>query len=539
VRRHLLDRPGIDAVRWPSPGTIEVDGGGETIVVDISHGKAHPLRARERDRRHRAAPRTLRPGFLANTAPVREVPAPDGGRLATERDNDLWLRDAVTDQFERLTFDGAPDSRWEVELASWSPDGATLAVIRADTRGVSQMPVVHWLEATERVESFPYVRTGGPYERTELHLVRLSDRSLVRAALPGDELFWLSVAGWLVSGEALVLVADRFDKVLSLLAVDPTSGDSRLVVEERQDTFVYGIRLDHIRDSVFHLPGEAGLAWLSERDGWRHAYRYAADGTLLNRLTEGPFEVERVVGTDHSERVIFLLAHSDLARPYDVHLCSVGVEGQGFRQLSQDPGVHRAVVSPAGEAVLDSHSSLHRAPRTDLYRADGTLVATVSDADLGTVDGTSLGSVEEFVAPAADGQTPLHGTIWHPPGFDRHLHYPVVELIYAGPQHVTHPRDYRQADAVLALALAQLGLVVFCVDGRGTPGVPGRRLWAVWTARDSRPPRGPGAPAGNACIPGPRTRRNHRWVVGRLHGAAGDGHRPRDISRRRMHLWCR
>ena len=47
--------------------------------------------------------------------------------------------------------------------------------------------------------------------------------------------------------------------------------------------------------------------------------------------------------------------------------------------------------------------------------------------------------------------------------------YALVEFIYGGPQGVTQPRDFRQTGAELARAIAQLGFVVFVVDGPGTP----------------------------------------------------------------------
>jgi dipeptidyl-peptidase 4 len=47
------------------------------------------------------------------------------------------------------------------------------------------------------------------------------------------------------------------------------------------------------------------LLWWSERDGWAHLYRYSADGTLLNRLTEGPFSVDGVVGVDEDRGWVF------------------------------------------------------------------------------------------------------------------------------------------------------------------------------------------------------------------------------------------
>jgi YD repeat-containing protein len=464
-----LVKGGDVSPEWAPDGrTLTFAQGDAVIAVDPDTGHTRVVPAGEGERHHVAEPRVLRPGFLANTPPVRELPSPDGRWFATEQADDLWLRDAASDRLVPVTQDGRPDYRWDIERAGWSPDSTVLMVTRVDTRGVERIPVVHWLENTERVEWFPYTRTGGRYPRTELYAVALDERTPVRVKLPIEELFWISLAGWSSSGEPYVMTADRFDKTLSLFSVDTRTGAARKVVEEHQDTFVHGIRLDHIRNNVFQLPGSE-LVWFSERDGWRHAYRYDANGELINRVTIGEFEVERVVGLDQETADLFVLAHSDPGRPYDIHLCAVGLDGSGFRQVSTDPGIHRAHLAPGGGLLVDNHSSLHRPPQSDLLRVDGSKVATISTADLAAVRDLDLGTVEEFTATAPDGRTILHGTLWKPPGMDRTARYPVVELIYAGPQSVLHAREFRQAEAILALALAQFGLVVFCVDGRGTP----------------------------------------------------------------------
>ena len=87
------------------------------------------------------------------TGPSVHVPSPDGTWSATEIDDDLALRNA-NGEVERVTQDGSPEHRWEVDVARWSPDGATLAVTRVDTRGVDRLPVVRWLETAAGVPGF-------------------------------------------------------------------------------------------------------------------------------------------------------------------------------------------------------------------------------------------------------------------------------------------------------------------------------------------------------------------------------------------------
>ena len=57
-----------------------------------------------------------------------------------------------------------------------------------------------------------------------------------------------------------------------------------------------------------------------------------------------------------------------------------------------------------------------------------------------------------------------------PHDFDPTAKYPVIESIYPGPQATRTPRAFTDVVGESTRCLADLGFVVFTVDGRGTPG---------------------------------------------------------------------
>ena len=75
---------------------------------------------------------------------------------------------------------------------------------------------------------------------------------------------------------------------------------------------------------------------------------------------------------------------------------------------------------------------------------------------------------EEFVVKAADGKTDLWGVLYEPYDFDPNKKYPVLESIYGGAWRTYVPRTFGRN--VSPRPMAQLGFIVFRVDGRGTPG---------------------------------------------------------------------
>lgn len=75
---------------------------------------------------------------------------------------------------------------------------------------------------------------------------------------------------------------------------------------------------------------------------------------------------------------------------------------------------------------------------------------------------------------AAEMITDLYGVLYKPYDFDPKNKYPVIEVIYAGPQFSEVPHTFTHPHGVdfhaeHGQALAQLGFVVFVLDGRGTP----------------------------------------------------------------------
>jgi dipeptidyl aminopeptidase/acylaminoacyl peptidase len=126
------------------------------------------------------------------------------------------------------------------------------------------------------------------------------------------------------------------------------------------------------------------------------------------------------------------------------------------------------MVSPSGTTVVDIHSSVSRPPRTDLLRADGSLVKTLATAEISGLGELGFEPPEEFTVTALDGKTTLHGRLYRPTGFDASRRYPCVEYIYGGPQLALHPNDFTTES--LSRLFAQLGFVSFVVDGPGTPG---------------------------------------------------------------------
>jgi dipeptidyl aminopeptidase/acylaminoacyl peptidase len=396
-----------------------------------------------------------------------EVPSPDGTLLLGEIGRDLAVRAVVDDRQRLLTEDGVEDDAWNVEGALWSPDSQRVIAVRKDTRECAKLPLVAWLQTEEQVSFHPWTRVGCALPIVTGAVIDVRTREVREVALPGERDQSVVPAGWRHDGrEAYFLTTDRRQKYLRLYAVDALAGEPRLVCEETQATFVVGIRqVDRFSPGLL-LEDDERLLWYSERDGWRQLYLYRTDGTELGRVTSREFEVLKVLGVDLASETVFFTAQF----VYDVQVCRVQLDGTGFRQLTSAPGVHDAVLSPDRKFIVDTHSSLHRPPSTDLLDANGELVMTLSSADVSGLSELRYGDREPFTVAAADGETELYGVMYFPPDFDPGTSYPVIEYQYGGPQVAVHQTTYLDERGLGSLAMAAEGFVVYTFDGRGTPG---------------------------------------------------------------------
>ena len=401
---------GMDSVRFTFDD--------RSFRMDLTDYVVSPIASAETEAAARAAPRVVRQGFTSGAPAVMEVPSPDGRWLLTEKDDDLWIRASFDGREQPVMEDGEEDYAWRVQGAMWAPDGARAAVMKVDARRMPRVPILHWLKQTEEVEYAPFSKAGNPYRRQEVHIVDVHGRQSVAVDV-GDEDQLLSPVGWLPDGsEFLFLRMLRSYQTLHLVAADPATGETRVVLEETKPTFIKGIgTTPSWRSLARPLSDGERFLWISERDGWDHLYLYGMDGRLLARLTEGEWPVLGVVHVDEDGGYVYFTAHRE-ERLYDTHLYRVPLSGGDVVRLTEGEGQHSAAISPNGAFVVDTHSSTSRPPRTEVRTTTGEWVAMVTEADVSALDELAWSPPEEFVVKAADGETDLYGLIYKPHDFD-------------------------------------------------------------------------------------------------------------------------
>ncbi len=446
-------------------------------ILDLATYAVAPMDHAESRMPGGTRPRVIREGRFGRSDLV-EVPSPDGSRMATLVGFDAAVRDVETDRTRRITSDGNRDHYWGYEgiarnaWAWWSPDGRYLALRRADFQGVDSFPLIRWLETPPQIEwirGVHNVRGGQTLPREEVHVWHAESNRLVRLDTGDPTDTYLRVLGWRADGsELIVLRLTRDYQNLQLLTSDPATGSSRTIFIETFET-CFGTPL-WFRSFRHYWPLSDGnrFIWKADRDGWEHLYLYDFDAGLVARLTSGAWQVDDVVGIDEENGWVYFRARTDPARPYDMHIHRVHLDGSGFTRLTEKPGRYGAELTPGSEYVELWRRNVDAPTEMEIRRGDGTLVHAMAAVDVTRLRAAGWIPPEEFTVKAADGQTDLWGVLYKPADFDSSLKYPVVEIIYGAPLTEYAPRT--MGHWTFPNALAQLGYIVIILDARGTPG---------------------------------------------------------------------
>ena len=308
----------------------------------------------------------------------------------------------------------------------------------------------------------------------------------------------------------------RGHKLYQLLAMDAETGQLTTLIEERSDKFVNYNRIWR------RWLKDGRLLWTSERDNWNHLYLYSnlcRDGvhspsasgkrgkksrnqTLLSsgsggfQITRGPWCVREVLHVDEDAELIYFTAsgvHPD-EDPYNIHYFTIRFDGTDMRELTPEPGNHRAVFSSDRQYLVDTYSTPSQAPVTTLRKlstlnsklstnTDSSLHSPLSSQNLSSlhsplssiIESSDLSKLQDlgwqapevFVAPGRDGKTPMWGIIQRPTNFDPSKKYPVIEYIYAGPGDSYTPKSFQPFNWNMT-PLAELGFIIVQLDGMGT-----------------------------------------------------------------------
>ena len=246
----------------------------------------------------------------------------------------------------------------------------------------------------------------------------------------------------------------------------PQTGELRTLLTETNDKFI-----DPWVQDFRILPEQDRFFWTSERSGMQQLYMYQlSSGKLLNTVTPRDtfMRVIRGIDTDN-QQLYFEGSGREPGDAYYRYLYRVNWDGSELTLLTPEIAMHNTELAPDFSYFTDSYSTVQQAIRHVLRSGkDGNILQLIHRVDEQALLENGYQKPEPFTVIAEDGETPLHGILYLPSDFDPNKRYPILDDIYTGPHGFFTPKTFDGPLYAHANALAELGFVVFKMDGRGT-----------------------------------------------------------------------
>jgi dipeptidyl aminopeptidase/acylaminoacyl peptidase len=275
---------------------------------------------------------------------------------------------------------------------------------------------------------------------------------------------------WSPDGSKLVFVSTSRDHKQEWVRVaDTATGDVRDVMGETTAKFYES---GNGKINWHYLPKSNEILWFSERDDWGNLYLYDfATGKLKNQITHGPGNVTQVLHVDEDARTIYFVGVGEEPGrdPYFEHFYSIHFDGTGQRLLTPENADHNIKVSSDGHYFVDSWSTPTEPQTTVVRSSDGKTVMEVGKQDISKLLAYGWVPPTPITVKARDGKTELYGLMFKPTHFDATKKYPIINHVYPGPQTGSCGSREFAASRGDAQSLAELGFIVVCIDGMGTP----------------------------------------------------------------------
>jgi dipeptidyl-peptidase-4 len=396
-----------------------------------------------------------------------------GKYLSFVRGNRLWvgrvgsLMKPVTPAQGNLVHWGEAEFIAQEELHRytgywWSPKDTRIAVERFDEAPVDVLTRAAIGAAGTTTYQQRYPATGRPNANVSLFLVEPTGARKVQVDLGPNHDIYLARVDWAPDGKKLyVQRLDRAQTVLDVLAIDPATGKSKVLLSEKAAPR-HWINLS----DDYKVLDDGSLIWWSERDGFGHLYRFA--NGKWSQLTSGPWVVKSLAGVDQQSHHVFFTATKDdvlAGQVYSLDYLNPAAPGR----LTDVAFANDASMDKHGHTLLVTRSSPSQPPQVYLADENGKLLTWVEenrlDADHPYAPYLASHRLPAFgTIRAADGST-LYWKMITPP-LEAGKRYPVFFEHYGGPTSQTVTKAWINP---LDEALVDKGYIVFYLDNRGSP----------------------------------------------------------------------
>jgi len=451
LERRRSSARGIGSFQLSSDGArVLVTVSGKLYVFDRASGKSTQLKTGE--------------GVCMNARF-----SPDDHLVGFVRNDDVYVVDVAKNVERAVTTGGtevkphglaeyvAQEEMSRFEGFWFSPDSKQIVFQTSDQSAVERLAISDPMRPEGEPIRFFYPRAGQRNAVVTLSVVGVAGGKVTPISWDAATYSYVATVRWPTGGKLSVLVQNRAQTKTQLLAVDPATGKTSVLVSEEDAAWV-----NTVQEFPRWLPDGSGFFWLTEKHGGPEIELRNADGSYRETWLKpdaGLVLKKPLVGYDAEHKALFVVASSDPTQAWLQRATKTGLE----RVKTPSTGLAResASTNQRAELFVVTTTSLKAMSKSFVVRASGEVVGELPSVALEP----KLTLSTELIQ--LEGSNPAWAQIIRPTDFKKGKKYPVVLNVYGGPSHqeVLHSMGLN-----LPLQwLANQGFVVVKLDGRGTP----------------------------------------------------------------------
>lgn len=411
--------------------------------------------------------------------------SPDASKVGYVSEANIYVEDLGTGQINQITKDGGDniingtfDWVYEEELGCrdgfrWSPDGKNIAYWQSDTKGVGTFYLINNIDSIySKPIALPYPKVGAELSAVKIGIVPATGGKTRWFDIPGDpQNNYLARMDFIPdSNEVMIQQLNRSQNRNQVWIGDIDSMTLSNILTEEDEAFL------DIHDNILWLEDGKYFTWSSERDGWLHLYKVSRDGSKVQAITKGDFDVESISCIDPISGFVYYIASpEDFTQRYLYRSQINGTgkaeritpaknSGQNAYQISSDSKFAVHTFQNATTPPVTSLVSIPDHKEMRVLEGNGDLKAKYQNLGL---------NPKEFIKVDI-GDVELDAWMIKPMGFDASKKYPLLFYVYGEPAGSTVQDSWSGGD-LWHQYLSQLGYVVMSIDNRGTKTPRGRQ----------------------------------------------------------------
>ena len=391
--------------------------------------------------------------------------------------NNIYLFDIETNKSKKITHKGlinkticgGTDWVYEEEFGlvkgyEWSSNSNYIAYYIFDESKVNEFSMDIFKGGLyPSQEKFKYPKAGERNSSVQINIYDIqSDINVIADVNKKSETYLPRIKWTNNTNKLFVQRLNRHQNHLELLSVDPSSGKSKIILEEKDKYYI------EIHDNLMFYKDDSGFLWTSEKDGFNHIYLYQISGKERRQITKGNWEVTNFYGYDDKNKVLYFQSNEE--SPLERNIYRVNIWGKSKKKLSKKSGTNSASFNSNFSYFINTYSNANLPNAITLNNNTGEVIKKLKNSESlrGSLSEYELASKEFFNFKTERG-IKLNGWMMKPYNFDESKKYPVLMYVYGGPGSQT-VLDSWDRHYMWYQMLCQQGYIVVSIDNRGTGG---------------------------------------------------------------------